>query len=47
MSICVVNYLGVSRKLWVNQTKSFLSTQLTTIGNVLDCNIAPIAVEVH
>lgn len=47
MTIWVIPYLGVPHNLWVDQAKAFLSTQFTTLANVLGCNIVPIAVEAH
>lgn len=47
MTIWMIPYLGVPHNLWVDQAKSFLSTQFTTLANVLGCNIVSIAVEAH
>lgn len=47
MTMWVIPYLGVPYNLWVDQAKAFLSTQFTTLANVLGCNIVPIAVEAH
>lgn len=47
VSIWVIPYLGVPHNHWVEQAKLFLSTQFTTLANVLECNIVTIAVEAH
>lgn len=45
MTMWAIPYLGVPYNLWVDQAKAFLSTQFTTLANVLGCQIIPIAVE--
>lgn len=42
-----MHYLDVLCNVWIAQAKAFLSTQIATLANILECDIATTAVKAH